>query len=205
MKLARLGLITALAVALGGTANGQIAILQIQVVEGEGAVHSPGSHSARFLTVQITDESGRPVEGAAVSFHLPEDGASGTFSSGLRTDVVTSDAHGRATLHNLNLNHVAGRFQIRIVAAKEQAHAGIVSFQYIAGPERAASPASAAGPPHRIRWIAVAAAVCGGAAAGILAARSGGVAAPSAPPASSPAAAGTSLSIGSPTVTVGKP
>lgn len=206
MKLARLGLTTALAVALGGTANGQIAILQIQVVEGEGGVHPPGSHTARFLTVQVTDETGKPVEGAAVSFHLPEDGPSGTFPSGLRTDVATTDAHGRATLHNLTLNQVGGRFQVRIAAIKEQARAGIVSFQYIAGPAgRPAPSAATAGSHHHARWIALAGLAGGGAAAGILAARSGRPVSASTPPGPSATSTGTSISIGSPAITVGKP
>ena len=46
----------------------QVAILQIRVIEGEGAVHLPGSRSSRPITVEITEETGKPVAGAAVSF-----------------------------------------------------------------------------------------------------------------------------------------
>jgi hypothetical protein len=187
--------------ALGGAARAQIAILQIQVTEGEGAVHAPGSHATRFLTVEVTDETGKPVEGAAVTFHLPEDGPSGTFANGLRTDVATSDSRGRATLPGLTMNRVAGRFELRIVAAKEQARAGIVSFQYIAEAAGGAGAApSAGGSHHRARWIAIAAVAAGGAAVGILAGRSGASAAPA-----SQTSATSVLSIGSPTLTVGKP
>jgi hypothetical protein len=139
--------LTALVAALCATATAQVAILQIQVVEGEGAVHAPGSRSGRPLTVAVTDETGRPVAGAAVSFHLPEDGASGTFANGLRTAVVTTGLSGRASLYGLQVNRVSGRFALRIVASKEQARAGIVSFQYIgegSGGRRPAAPAPAA-------------------------------------------------------------
>jgi hypothetical protein len=90
-----------------------------------------------------TDETGRPVAGAAVSFHLPEDGPSGTFPNGLRTAVVTTDERGRAVLRGMQLNRVSGRLQVRIIASKEQATAGMASFQYIANPARPAAMAGA--------------------------------------------------------------
>jgi hypothetical protein len=205
VKFAQLALATALVVASGGAANAQIAILQIHVIEGEGTVHIPGSRAPRFLTVEITDETGKPVEGAAITFHLPEDGPSGTFANGLRTEVATSDSRGRATVHGLTFNRVPGRFQFRIVASKEQARAGIVSFQYIAetGSGAAATPI-AGGPHHRARWIAIAALVAGGAAAGILAGR-GTSSSPPVSPTPPGSAAAPVLSIGAPTVAVGKP
>jgi hypothetical protein len=179
----------------------QVAILQIRVIEGEGAVHLPASRSPRPITVEITEETGKPVAGAAVSFHLPEDGPGGAFVNGLRTEVVITDAHGRASLHGLLANRIPGRFQIRILASKEQARAGTVSFQYVAEPRGGASAQSGA-PPDRGKWIAVAVAVAGGAVAGIMATRGG---------APGPAAAVPSvplppvLSIGTPGITVGKP
>ena len=181
----------------------QVAILQIRVVEGEGAVHQPGTRSTRPITVEITEETGKPVPGAAVSFHLPENGPGGAFVNGLRTEVVITDAHGRASLHGLLANRTPGRFQIRILASKEQARAGTVSFQYVAEPRGGVAAASAA-PPSRLKWLALAAAVAGGAAAGFLA--SGRAAA--IPSAATPLAVPTppvSLSIGNPTITVGKP
>jgi hypothetical protein len=130
---------TALVVALSCTATAQVAVLQIRVIEGEGAVQAPGSRSKRPLTVEVTDETGKPVEGATVSFHLPEEGPGGVFANGMRTEVAVTDSHGHAGVHGLQLNRAPGRFQIRIVASKEQARAGMVSFQYIAGPGNGAA------------------------------------------------------------------
>src|SRR5438093_61797 len=84
--------------------SAQVAILQITVIEGEGAVHVPGSRSSRPLTVEITDETGKPVPNAAVSFHVPDDGPGGTFPNGLRTAVVTTDTRGRSSLRGLQVN-----------------------------------------------------------------------------------------------------
>ena len=177
----------------------QVAILQIRVVEGEGAVHLPGSRSTRPITVEITEETGKPVAAAAVTFHLPEDGPGGTFVNGLRTEVVVTDAHGRASLYGLVANRTPGRFQIRVLASKEQARAGTVSFQYVAEPTGRAS-ASSKVPGGRRKWIFVAAAVAGGAVA--LAATRGGVASPAATPG---VPAPPAFSIGNPAITVGKP
>ena len=179
-------------------APAQVAILQIQVVEGEGAVHQPGSHSSRPLTVDVTDETGKPVAGAAVSFHLPEEGPGGTFASGLRTDVATTDSHGRATIHTFQANRNPGRFQIRIVASKEQARAGTVSFQYIAEP-KPGSVASAS-TSHSKRWLVIGAAAGGGALAALLAGHASSSPTPVAPPPAPPA-----FNIGSPAITVVKP
>ena len=186
-------------------AAGQVAVIHIQVIEGEGAVHSPGSHSLRPLTVEITSETGQPIEGAAVSFHLPEEGPGGTFGNQLRTDVVVTDARGRASLRSLQLNHAPGPFQIRIVAAKEQARAGAVSSQYIAEPKSgkgatSLSTAAASGTPTAsrgpLKWIAMAVAAGGVAAAvALLAGR----------PGAGSTAVAVAPTIGTPTITVGKP
>jgi hypothetical protein len=209
VQVPKLLLPAALVVALVCPATAQVAILQIQMVEGEGAVYGPSARSTRPLTIEVTDETGKPVEGAAVSFHLPEEGAGGSFPNGLRTAVATTDAHGLASVHGLQANRIAGRFQVRIVASKAQARAGIVSFQYVG--ESAGGPAPAA--PHTAprpaakaswlstKWIVIAAAVGGAAAAGLVAARSGGsTPAPPAAPLPTP-----TMSIGIPTIVVGHP
>src|ERR1022692_3742025 len=147
-------------------ASAQVAILQIRVIAGEGAVHLPGSRSTRPITVEITEETGKPVPGAAVSFHLPEDGPGGAFVNGLRTEIVITDGSGHASLHGLLANRIPGRFQIRILASKEQARAGTISFQYVAELRGGVTAVSAA-PASRIKWIAVAVAVAGGAGGGL--------------------------------------
>jgi len=120
----------------------QIAVLQIKVLDGEGTVHPAGGHIVHPLTVEVTDETGRPVAGAAVSFQLPPEGPSGLFSNGLRTDLVLTDASGRAAIHSMQLNRTGGQFRIRITAVKEQARAGAISIQYIGGDRAAAAPIS---------------------------------------------------------------
>jgi hypothetical protein len=142
----------ALVLAFPCAAMAQIAVLQIKVLDGESAVHPAGAHIVHPITVEVTDDSGHPVAGAAVSFQLPPEGPSGLFSNGLRTDLILTDSSGRASIHSVQLNRLDGPLRIRITAVKEQARAGAVCLQYI-GPYTAAKavpvPATSAkaGPP----------------------------------------------------------
>ncbi len=189
---------------------GQTAILQVKVVEGDGAVHAPGTRTSRPLTVEVTDETGRPVAAAAASFRLPEEGPGGQFSNGLQTDLVLTGPDGRASVRGIRLNQVSGSFQIRITVAKDQARAGIVSNQYIsevsgakAATARPLSPApvaTAKNKKHRGRWV-ILVAVAAGAAGGLAAAASGG----GSQSVAQPAAPTPTLSIGTPAVTIGRP
>jgi hypothetical protein len=112
-------LMRALVFAFPCVAVAQIASLQIRVLEGEGAAHPAGAHISRPLTVQVTDDTGQPVAGAAVSFQLPPEGPSGLFSNGLRTDLAITDTAGRATIQSIQLNRTVGQFPIRITAVKQ--------------------------------------------------------------------------------------
>jgi hypothetical protein len=112
-------LIRALVFVVPCMASAQIASLQITVLEGEGAAHPIGEHISRPLTVRVMDDRGQPVAGAAVNFQLPPVGPSGVFSNGLRTDLVITDADGRATIQSIQLNRIAGQFPIRITTVKQ--------------------------------------------------------------------------------------
>jgi hypothetical protein len=180
---------------------GASVIVQLRVVEGEGVTYRTGSRATRGVTVLVTDEAGLPLDMASVSFRLPDQGASGTFNSGLRTEVVTTGPDGRASVWGMQWNKTPGAMQIRITAVKDQARTGIVSTQYLsdtvapkAGGE-GVFKASQGG--HKWLWIA---AVAGVAAAGGAYAllRSEGAAA-----ASNPATAG--LTVGAPSITIGHP
>lgn len=181
-----------LAAAYPCAAAAQHAVLQIAVIEGEGAIHAPGARNSRPLTVAVADDAGRPLEGATVSFMLPDEGPGGTFANGLRTELTATGADGRAGVRNLRLNRVPGRFEIRIGVVWRQSRAGMISFQYIAEAKPGATRASSR---PRKRWIAALVAAAGaGIAAGALAGGNGQAAAPEPP-----------LSVGLPTITVGRP
>jgi len=181
------------------------AILQIRVVEGESAVYAAGSRATRGITVQVTDETGRPVEGAAVSFRLPESGPGGSFSGGLTSDIVMTGPDGRATVFGMRWNAEPGPVEIRITAAKDKARAGTVTSVYLSDKLTAttAGAASAGGTgrftashSHK-KWLIVGAGIAGIALAGVaLGARS---------PASASTAANVAAppQVGTPAISIG--
>lgn len=145
-------------------------IVQLKVVDGDGAVYRTGSRATHGLTVLVTDETGKPVDMASVSFRLPDGGATGAFSSGLRTEIVTTGPDGRASVWGMQWNKTAGPVEIRVTAIKEQARAGIVSTEYLSDTVAVQSGGegvfTASHGGHKWLWIAgVAALAVGGGAA----------------------------------------
>ncbi len=176
-------------------------LLQIRAIDADGAVHQAGSRSPG-LTVAVTDEVGRPVAGAVVSFRLSEDGPGGAFANGLASEIVTTGADGRASTSAIRWNRIAGTVDIRVTAVKDRLRAGAIISQYLAEPGSSlAAPASAAKtshPRHRLRTISLLVAVAAGAGFGAgLATRTRSSAAGSKAPAP--------VEIGNPTITLSKP
>jgi len=161
------GLIVTLLIALQAPVRAA-AILQIRIVEGEGAVYAVNSRATRGLTVQVTDETGRPVAGAAVSFRLPESGPGGSFNGGLKADVVLTSADGRATVWGMRWNASPGPVEIRITAAKEEARAGTVTSVYLSDKVAPASGGTGhftASHSHK-KWLLIGAAIAAAAVGG---------------------------------------
>jgi hypothetical protein len=190
-----LAAVLAAALACGADAP---SLLTIRVAEGDGAAYSIGSRATRGLTVLVTDESGRPVEGATVSFSLPAEGPGGVFSTGGRTEIAATHADGRASVWGMQWNRTAGPFEIRITAVKGEARAGVVSAQSLSNApvarEAGSETARAARGNHKFLWISLM--VAGAAAAGVA-----GVAAGK--PTAAAASSATPLKIGTPTIGLG--
>ena len=62
--------------------------LDISILEGEGSINNIRQRVAREAMVQVDDENHKPVAGVAVTFFLPEHGASGVFSNGTHSLTV---------------------------------------------------------------------------------------------------------------------
>jgi len=179
-------------------------LARIRVVQGQNAVHTAGARSAPVLTVEVTDETGKPVEGAAVSFRIPATGPGGLFPNGLTSDVVLTDARGRAAAGGVRWNRIPGPFQIRVTTVKGTARAGLAVPAYLADKpsDPAAKTTEPPGLPNpRRKWLMVAV-IAGGVMAGSVAV--GLVRRPGAATAAA-AQSGTALSVGPPTVTIGGP
>jgi len=106
-----------LLLALWIPASAQVApMLNLVVLEGEGATNNIRQRTAREPIVQVEDENHKPVAGAIVVFTLPSNGAGGTFANGARTLSMVSDSKGQAVARGFRPNGSKGQFQIRVSA-----------------------------------------------------------------------------------------
>ncbi len=182
------------------------------MLDGEGAIHTAGGRSTRGLTVEITDETGRPVDGAAVSFRLPEEGPGGTFAHGMRTEILMTGADGRAGYREFVAGRTVGPFQVRVTAVRDSVRAGTVIDQYVSEPTRASAAGQkllsrsggSGGGGNSKKWIVWLAIGGGAAAAALVAGASGGAAAGSSagPP---PPAVVPPPTLGTPVIVIGRP
>lgn len=103
---------------LWASAQAQVApMLNLVVIEGDGAINNVRQRTAREPIVQVQDENRRPVAGAIVTFTLPSRGASGVFANGSQTLTVATDQQGQAVARGLRPNGVKGQMQIRVNAS----------------------------------------------------------------------------------------
>ncbi len=107
--------------------------LRIVVVEGEAGINNIRTGSARDIVVRVEDDSGAPVQGAAVVFSLPAQGAGGAFPDNAGTLTVMTDAAGLATMRGLRPNRIAGKFQVHVNASQQgrTARADVAQFNMV--------------------------------------------------------------------------
>lgn len=215
------------------TVLAETVLIQLQIIEGEGAIHTAGTKASRPITVQVTDETGKPVEGAGVTFRLPEESATGFFDTGLRSDVQITGRDGRATVWSIVWGKAPGPVKIRVTASKDVARAGTIVSQYLNEPsgvsptvastpapdstrtvatgirpavpviDPAPKPVAAGKRRTNTRWLLVGVAAGGAVAAAVLAGKGGAVASSASGGSNVPPI--PTISIGSPTISVGKP
>ncbi len=118
--------------------------LQIDILDGEGALNNIRARTAREPIVQVTDKNHKPVAGALVIFAIQPGGnpaagslrhaASASFH-GTSTLRVRTDANGRAIGHGLTPNKQAGSFTIQVTAiAGDLTATAIIHEQNVSGP-----------------------------------------------------------------------
>jgi len=105
--------------------------IQLRMVVGDNTTQETGSLQGKKLSVEVTDEDGTPVSGVAVTFRLPEEGASGLFPDGSRSAVVYTTEQGQAAAPGIRWGANPGTVSIRVTAVKGSAHAGILARQQL--------------------------------------------------------------------------
>jgi hypothetical protein len=179
--------------------------LVITPQEGAGAVVPRSALSSRRFAVLVTAADGRPISQATVSFRLPEQGATGAFSSGLRSESVMTDGHGLAYVRGILWGDVPGALRILVTASYRGQHGEAFIPVEISATAKASAAdrqsLSARPGSGAKRWL-ILAAVAGGALAGVAVAGGRSAAPVSAAP---PVPAVIAPSIGSPSITIGRP
>jgi hypothetical protein len=159
----------------------------IEVVEGDGAINNIRLHRAKEPVVRVLDATGQPLPNVAVTFLLPESGASGMFADGHSSLTAMTDANGQAVGRGLRPNNTVGQFQIRVTASYQGAAATAIVTQTNAEPVQAGSSS---------KKILIVALIGGAAAAGAAVALGKGK---SSSPAAPPAPTGAVITPGAPT------
>lgn len=104
----------------------QALTLKIRPADGAQLQQSLAVNQRRSIIVVVEDSTGAPVSQAAVSFRLPEQGPTGLFSNGMRSEIAITDATGRATLAPIQWGETPGMVPLRVMAAKGQLRAGVI-------------------------------------------------------------------------------
>lgn len=139
--------------------------LQILVLEGTRAESYPASPGIAPV-VEVRDDIDRPIEGAQVTFALPQTGPGGTFQGGERSFTTRTNAQGQAMPTHFTMGSLLGPFYIRVSAKYRDLNAQTSILQSVAVRPR---PTEAIlHPRHSARkWVILG--VIGGAGAGGLA------------------------------------
>lgn len=176
--------------------------LKILVLEGaEGPVGTAGN-PAPGLRVRVEDADGRPVQGAAVTFLLPQSGAGAVFSDGSKIQTVPTDANGEVAAPGMRYGNSPGAFEIRVTAGWQGAKGSLAVNRSVAG--ETSRPQAVAKKSGSGKMIAILAAVGGGAAAALAMAGGGGKGGGSSPPttpSTPPTPTGVVITIGTGTIT----
>jgi hypothetical protein len=104
-------------------------LLQIDILDGEGALNNIRQRTAREPIVEVKDENHKPVAGALVLFAIQSNGPAGATFNGATTLSVTTGADGRAVGHGLTPNSKSGDFTIKVTAALGAVTAFVIIHQ----------------------------------------------------------------------------
>lgn len=97
----------------------QEAPLRVLILNGQDEIHNVNRKLQTEPVVEVQNEKREPVQGAAVVFTLPSQGAGGTFENGTNTLTETTDRQGRATARGIRLNKQLGPISIRVTASSQ--------------------------------------------------------------------------------------
>jgi hypothetical protein len=90
-------------------------MLQITILDGEGALNNIRARTAREPIVEVHDKNHKPVAGVLLFFSIRSGRAGGTFNGASSFSTYT-DANGQAVAHGFMPNNITGRYVITVTA-----------------------------------------------------------------------------------------
>ncbi|MCE5308721.1 MAG: hypothetical protein LLG20_13870 [Acidobacteriales bacterium] len=159
--------------------DGSTVTLRIIVLDGQNAINSIPLRTFATPVVEVRNENDLPVEGANVTFSLPQVGP-GAFFPGQQTSLKTrTNVQGQAAATGFRPNSEPGPFLIRVTASFGGRTGNVVINQVNSAKE---VPAGAQVQPKKSsrKWLWIALAAGGAAAGGAIWATRGGESAASA-------------------------
>jgi hypothetical protein len=152
--------------------------MNVVVVEGEAAIHNLREKKVSEVVVLVRDGNRNPIPKASVTFTLPAEGPSGTFSNGTTTVNTTTNNDGYAFARGIRPNSLTGPFRIQVEAQRHEEKATATITQFNMSVDSSSKGGSG-------KWIVVFSAVGAAAAGGaVFALRNGSSSVqPTAPPA----------------------
>jgi hypothetical protein len=100
-----------------GTIQDDDAPVTVTAVAGNNQSANISTAFATPLTVDVKNAAGNLVQGVNVTFTVPTTGASGTFTGGLTSVVVTTGANGQATAPTFTANATPGVYSVTATAS----------------------------------------------------------------------------------------
>lgn len=174
--------------------------LTVLVRQGEGSRARAGETSANRIEVLVTDDAGRAVPNATVTFTLPREGPTGFFASGLTSESVITAGDGTASVAGICWGDSPGVALVQIKASRGgDTGAAVVSVELMPGTGEKPAVSKGSG---RSKWI-LAAAAAGAALAGVAFAGGKGSSSGSGAPVAVPVPAAPT--VGAPIISIGKP
>jgi hypothetical protein len=146
-------------------------LLQITILDGEGALNNIRQRTAREPIVEVKDENHKPVAGALILFAIQSNGAAGATFNGAESLSVTTDAAGRAVASGLTPNNKPGEFTIKVTATLGAITSFVIIHQKnVKGPGTHGNHSTS----RIIKWTAVGTVVVVGTVLGIVLTRNNG-------------------------------
>jgi len=140
-------------------------MLQITILDGEGALNNIRARTAREPIVEVHDRNHKPVAGVLLFFTIRSGGAGGTFNGASSFSTYT-DANGQAVAHGFMPNNVTGRYVITVTAiAGTVTVIALIHERNVLGPRESNAESTLPPPPHHhhtgrnVTLVATAAAV----------------------------------------------